>query len=183
MSDLYEVKPHLSERAHLKSREEYDELYQRSIQDPEGFWREQADILDWYHAPESIVREDFSEVEFSFYDGGKLNASYNCVDRHAATQPDKTAIIWAADEPGEYRHISYRELGSFGRPHGQRPRESARCRGAATGSAIYLPMIPELAMTMLACARIGAVHSVVFGRLFGRVPAPTASSTPTCRCW
>jgi acetyl-CoA synthetase len=160
MSDLYEVKPHLSERAHLKSREEYDALYRKSIEDPEGFWREQAEILDWYHAPESIVREDYDEVEFGFYEGGKLNASYNCVDRHAATQPDKTAIIWAADEPGEYRHITYRELA---REVG-RMANVLKANGVKRGDrvCIYLPMIPELAYTMLACARIGAVHSVVF---------------------
>ena len=160
MTDLFEPKPDISERSHLKSRAEYEALYRQSIDAPESFWREQAELLDWYHAPESIGRGDFEQVDFAFFEGGRLNASVNCVDRHVATRPDKTAIIWAGDEPGEYRHISYRELGQ----EVGRMANVLKANGVQRGDrvCIYLPMIPQLAYTMLACARIGAVHSVVF---------------------
>ncbi len=99
-------------------------------------------------------------VDFAWFSGGRLNACYNCVDRHLETQPDKTAIIWAADEPGEYQRISYREL----KHNVARVANVLLAHGVRRGDrvAIYLPMVPELAYTMLACARIGAVHSVVF---------------------
>ncbi|HEV7670148.1 MAG TPA: acetate--CoA ligase [Thermoanaerobaculia bacterium] len=154
------VKPEISANARIRSLEEYREMYRRSLDHPEAFWLEQAEILDWFSPPRSAGQWDFAEVDISWYPGGKLNACYNCVDRHAATQPDKTAILWAADEPGEYRSISYREV----------QREVSRtanvliAHGIRKGDrvCIYLPMIPELAYAMLACARIGAVHSVVF---------------------
>src|SRR3990167_9564438 len=100
------------------------------------------------------------EVDFSGSGGGVLNACFNCVDRPLATQPEKTAILWAGDEPGEYRHISYREL----KHHVARVANVLLAHGVRSGDrvAVYLPMIPELAYTMLACARIGAIHSVVF---------------------
>src|ERR1700733_1266232 len=104
------TKPRITERSHVKSMEQYREMYRRSIEQPEEFWREQAGILDWFHPPRNIVDVDPKEVDFSWYAGGRLNACYNCVDRHLPTQGDKTAIIWVGDEPGEYTHISYREL-------------------------------------------------------------------------
>ena len=154
------VKTHIAAGAHISSFEDYQRLYRRSLDDPEGFWREQAEILTWFHPPQQIFDTDLREVDFSWYGGGRLNACYNCVDRHLLTQPDKPAILWAGDEPGDYRTVTYRDLkhmvcriANVLLAHGVRQGD----RGA-----IYLPMIPELAATMLACARIGAVHSVVF---------------------
>ena len=107
---MYPVQPHISETAFIKSMEEYEALYRESIEHPVEFWRKQAELLTWFEEPRSIRNVDMHEVDFSFFEGGKLNASYNCVDRHCETNPDKTAIIWVADEPGEYHYITYREL-------------------------------------------------------------------------
>ncbi|KAB2960130.1 MAG: acetate--CoA ligase [Thermoanaerobaculia bacterium] len=154
------VKPEIAERSHIRSLEEYRRLYRLSLDDPEGFWRKQAEVLTWYHPPSTILDVDMEEVDFSWYGGGRLNACFNCVDRHLATQPEKTAIIWAQDEPGEYRTISYREL----KHQVARIANVLHSHGVGRGDrvAIYLPMMPELVYSMLACARIGAVHSVVF---------------------
>jgi acetyl-CoA synthetase len=156
----FPVKPNIASRAHVASLEEYRRRYRESIENRDEFWRKQAECLTWFRPPERIADCDFHEVEISWFEGGKLNAAHNCVDRHAASQPDKTALLWVADEPGEYRHVSYRELAlAVGRmanvllAHGVR-RGDRVC--------LYLPMIPELPVAMLACARIGAVHSVVF---------------------
>jgi acetyl-CoA synthetase len=154
------VKPHIAERAWIKSLDEYQEMYRRSIEDPQGFWHEQSQIIDWFHPPRGIMDLDMEEVDFSWFSGGRLNACYNCVDRHLATQGEKTAIIWAGDEPGDYRSISYRDL----KHNVARIANVLLSLGVRKGDrvCIYLPMIPELAYSMLACARIGAVHSVVF---------------------
>ncbi len=154
------VKPEIAARSHIRSLEEYRRLYRLSLDDPEGFWRKQAEILTWFHPPTQILDFDMKEVDFSWYGGGRLNACFNCVDRHLATQPDKTAIIWAGDEPGEYRTITYAEL----KHNVARVANVLLAHGIGRGDrvCIYLPMIPELAYAMLACARIGAVHSVVF---------------------
>jgi acetyl-CoA synthetase len=154
------VKPHIAERAHIDSMEEYRRLYRKSLDAPDEFWRAQAERISWFQPPIDVVSEDLEEVDFSWFTGGKLNACYNCVDRHAKERGDKTAIIWAADEPGEYRHISYQQL----KYEVCRMANVLTAHGVRKGDrvAVYLPMIPELAYTMLACARIGAVHSVVF---------------------
>ncbi len=154
------VKPDISLRAHVPSMDDYQRLYQASLEDPQAFWLDQAERLSWFQPPSEAGDCDFNSVDISWFAGGQLNACYNCVDRHAQSQPERTAIIWAADEPGEYTHISYRQL----------QREVSRvanvllAHGVGRGDrvCIYLPMIPELAYTMLACARIGAVHSIVF---------------------
>ena len=154
------VKPHIAERAYINSLEQYQEMYRRSIEQPEAFWREQAGILDWFHPPRGIMDVDMDEVDFSWYSGGRLNACYNCVDRHLADKGEKTAIIWAGDEPGDYRYITYREV----KHNTARIANVLLAHGIRKGDrvCIYLPMIPELAWSMLACARIGAIHSVVF---------------------
>jgi len=154
------VKDDIAAGATIGSLEEYERMYRRSLDDPAAFWGEQAERLDWFHPPHSVMRVDNEAVDFEWYAGGRLNASYNCIDRHLETRGDKTAIIWVADEPGEYRHISYRELGRMV----GRMANVLKAHGVGRGDrvAIYLPMIPELAATMLACARIGAIHSVVF---------------------
>jgi acetyl-CoA synthetase len=157
---MISVKPQVADQAHIKSMEEYERLYRESLDNPEEFWRRQSELVSWFHPPDTIVHEDMKEVDFSWFGGGKLNACYNCVDRHLEARGDKTAIIWAADEPGQYRHISYRELKGLV----CRIANVLTSHGVQRGDrvAIYLPMIPELAATMLACARIGAIHSVVF---------------------
>jgi acetyl-CoA synthetase len=154
------VKPQIAERAYVKNLKEYEEMYRRSIEHPEDFWREQAGILDWYYPPRNIMDVDPEEVDFSWFSGGRLNACYNCVDRHLPTRGEQTAIIWAGDEPGQYRHISYREV----KHNVARVANVLRAHGVRKGDrvAIYLPMTPELPYAMLACARIGAIHSVVF---------------------
>jgi acetyl-CoA synthetase len=148
------------EHSRIASMSEYRRLYRESLDNPDEFWRRQADLLTWFHPPQNILDEDVAEADFSWFGGGRLNACFNCVDRHLATQGDKTAIIWAADEPGEYHHISYRNL----KHQVARLANVLLAHGVRGGDrvAIYLPMIPELAYSMLACARIGAVHSVIF---------------------
>ena len=154
------VKPNLAAGAHIGSLEEYERLYRESLENADEFWRKQSDGLTWFRTPERIQDTDLSAVDFTWFEGGRLNAAYNCVDRHLESKGDKTAIIWAADEPGEYRRISYNELKRMV----CRIANTLKAHGVRKGDrvAIYLPMIPELAATMLACARIGAIHSVVF---------------------
>ena len=159
--DLYPVKPHIRERAHIKTMEEYQRLYRLSLDNPEWFWGEQAKTLTWFHPWQSVFDADYKEVDFSWFLGGRVNACFNCVDRHLPHLGDKTALIWAQDEPGQYTHISYRDL----KHHVARVANVLLHNGVKKGDRVclYLTMIPELVYTMLACARIGAVHSVVFG--------------------
>ncbi len=155
------VKPHLAASAKVKSLEAYRELHAASLKDPEGFWlREAKERLTWFHEPESALDVDYEEVDFSWFGGGRLNVAFNCVDRHAAKTPDKVALIWAKNEPGEYERITYRDL----KHRVGRMANALKDLGVQKGDRVclYLPMIPELAVAMLACARIGAVHSVVF---------------------
>jgi acetyl-CoA synthetase len=158
---MFPAKPHIAARSHIKSRQEYERLYRLSLDNPEWFWGEQAKTLTWYHPWQSVLDVDYEEVDFAWYSGGRLNASFNCVDRHLSAHGDRTAIIWVEDEPGVYKHISYREL----KHNVCRIANVLLSHGVRKGDrvCIYLSMIPELAYTMLACARIGAVHSVVFG--------------------
>ncbi len=160
MSDIYPVKSHIREGAHIKSMAEYQRLYRLSMDNPEWFWAEQAKILTWFHPWTTVLDTDYEEVDFAWYSGGRLNACYNCVDRHLQDRADQTAIIWAADEPGVYRHITYREM----KHQVCRMANVLLAHGVRKGDrvCIYMPMIPETAFMMLACARIGAVHSVVF---------------------
>ncbi len=153
-------KPEISKHAKVKSLEEYQRLYRESLEQPEAFWREQAKRITWFHEPDVIFDYDFKAVDVSWFAGGKLNAAFNCVDRHLDARGDKTAIIWAKDEPGEYEHVSYRRL----KHEVCRVANALKAHGVTKGDrvCIYLPMIPELAYTMLACARLGAVHSIVF---------------------
>ncbi|MBI4913491.1 MAG: acetate--CoA ligase [Acidobacteria bacterium] len=159
--DIYPVKPDIAERAHIKSMEEYKRLYRLSLDNPEWFWGEQAKALTWFHPWQSVFDADYDEVDFSWYLGGRLNASFNCIDRHLPALGDRTAIIWVQDEPGVYTHITYREL----KHQVCRVANVLLHHGVKKGDrvCVYLTMMPELIYTMLACARIGAIHSVVFG--------------------
>ena len=159
--DVYFPKPHIADRAHSQSLDEYERRYRLSLDNPEWFWGEQAKRLDWFHPWTKVFDADYEEVDFAWFSGGRLNASFNCVDRHLRDRGDKTAIIWAGDEPGEYRHSTYRDL----KHEVCRLANVLLAHGVKKGDrvCIYMPMIPELAYAMLACARLGAVHSVVFG--------------------
>jgi acetyl-CoA synthetase len=160
-NDFVPVKPHIRDRAWIPSIEEYRRLHRLSLDNPEWFWGEQAKTLDWFHPWTTVLDADYEEVDFTWYSGGRLNACYNCVDRHLHTRGDKTALIWAQDEPGVYQHITYREL----KHHVCRLANVLLAHGVRKGDrvCIYMPMMPETVYAMLACARIGAVHSVVFG--------------------
>ncbi len=161
MSETYPVKEAIRERAHIQSMEEYQRLYRLSLDNPEWFWAEQAKALTWFHPWNMVFDADYDEVDFSWFSGGRLNACFNAVDRHLPEHGERTAIIWAADEAGVYQHISYREL----KHQVCRLANVLKHHGVRKGDrvCIYMPMIPQTAYAMLACARIGAVHSVVFG--------------------
>jgi acetyl-CoA synthetase len=149
-----------SAKSHIKSLEEYEAIHKRSIEDPEGWWSEQASTLTWQKPWDTVL--DWSDAPFArWFDGGKLNASENCLDRHvAAGNGDKVAIHWVG-EPGDTRDLTYSDLLA----ETCRLANALKTRGIKSGDRVlvYMPMIPEAAVAMLACARIGAVHSVVFG--------------------
>ncbi|HLB79384.1 MAG TPA: AMP-binding protein, partial [Dongiaceae bacterium] len=140
----------------------YVRLYEKSIADPEGFWREQGKRIAWIKPYRKVKDTSFSgDVHIRWFHDGTLNAAANCLDRHLATRADQTAILWEGDSPSEHRHVSYAEL------HEAvcRLANALKRRGIKKGDrvTIYMPMIPEAVVAMLACARIGAIHSVVFG--------------------
>ncbi len=151
----------LSERAYIRNLVEYKDIYQWSVEDPEGFWAEMAGQLDWYKKWDKVLVEDFKEGKHQWFIGGKLNVCHNCVDRHIRTwRHNKAALIWEGDVE-DSRVLTYqqlhREICKFA--------NVLKKRGIRKGDrvTIYLPMVPELPIAMLACARIGAIHSVVFG--------------------
>jgi acetyl-CoA synthetase len=164
MTDIktYQVKDHIGSTA-LINNEQYEAMYKRSIDDSEGFWAEQGKRIDWIQ-PFTQVRDvsfDEHNVDINWYKDGTLNASANCLDRHLVTRGDQTAIIWEGDEPTDDRHITYKELHSEVCQFAN----ALKTQGVRKGDVvcIYMPMVPQAVMAMLACARIGAIHSVVFG--------------------
>jgi acetyl-CoA synthetase len=155
------VPSHWQETAWI-NKEKYQQMYQQSIDQPDLFWSEQAsEFLTWDTPWQTVSNYDFAAGEATWFGGGKLNVAVNCIDRHLASRADQTALIWEGDEPSDDKNITYAEL------HEQVSRlgNLLRDRGVEKGDrvCIYMPMIPEAAYAMLACARIGAVHSVVFG--------------------
>src|SRR3546814_1920673 len=143
-------------------RARYQDMYDRSIRDAEGFWGEEGKRLDWIKPYTKVKDVSYSgDVHIRWYEDGTLNACYNCVDRQLPTRADRTAILWEGDDPGKSRHITYREL----HENVARLANVLKARGVQKGDrvTIYMPMIPEAAYAILACARIGAIHSVVFG--------------------
>lgn len=158
---VYDILPDAKARAHI-SDELYQEMYARSVSDPNAFWGEQAEkFITWFKKWDKVYEGGYTEGKFSWFVGGKLNVSYNCLDRHLATRGNQVAIIWEGDDPKEDKKITYRQL------HEQVSRFAnvLKAQGVQKGDrvSIYLPMIPEAAIAMLACTRIGAVHSIVFG--------------------
>jgi acetyl-CoA synthetase len=158
---VFDPPQEIRQEAYIKSMEEYREIYQRSINDPEGFWAELAEQLNWFKKWDKVLVEDFKEAKHEWFVGGKLNVCYNCLDRHLLTwRKNKAALIWEGDI-GETKTLTYQDLYYQVCKFANVLKKNGVGKGDRV--AIYLPMIPELPIAMLACARIGAVHSVVFG--------------------
>ncbi|MCA1804533.1 MAG: acetate--CoA ligase [Xanthomonadaceae bacterium] len=163
MSDVkvYPVPPEFAAHTHI-NREQAEAMYRRSVEDPEGFWAEQAELfLSWDKPWDKVLEWDFHRAHIRWFEGGKLNVCYNCVDRHLPNRAAQTALIWEGDDPNTDATISYQQLYD----HVTRLANALKARNVKKGDrvCIYMPMIPEAVYAMLACARIGAVHSVVFG--------------------
>jgi acetyl-CoA synthetase len=158
---LYPV-PEQAKKNSFLSAEKYQAMYQQSIESPDTFWQEQSAIVDWYKTPSIIKNTNFAKdnLQIKWFEDGQLNVSYNCIDRHLAKQANQTAIIWEGDSPDCDQNISYQQL------HDEvcRLANGLKKLGVTKGDrvAIYMPMVPEAAYAMLACTRIGAVHSIVF---------------------
>ena len=174
---VYPVVADFADQARI-TREDYERLYAESVQQPEAFWGRVAQRLDWYTPPTKIKNVSFALDDFRirWYEDGELNASVNCLDRHLATRGDKTALLFEHDDPNlPAEHVTYREL------HARvcRLANALRALGVRKGDriTIYLPMIPEAIVAMLACARVGAIHSVVFG---GFAPNSIADRVADC---
>ena len=174
---IYDVPAQWKTRAYIDAAK-YQEMYARSLKDPDGFWAGEAKRLHWYKAPTRIKNTSFGpgNVSIKWFEDGILNAAYNCIDRHLPARAKQTAIIWESDDPAKSKHITYQEL------HDEvcRLANILRNRDVKKGDrvTIYLPMIPEIAYATLACARIGAIHSVVFG---GFSPESLAGRIADCK--
>lgn len=158
---IYPVPADTAESAHINA-EQYEQMYAQSIDDPDTFWATQAEnFIDWFKPWDSVQEWDFHKGDISWFNGAKVNVAYNCLDRHLEKRADQTAIIWESDDPEESRHITYGEL------HDEVCRFANALKGLGVKkgdrACIYMPMVPEAAVAMLACARIGAIHSIVFG--------------------
>src|SRR6202048_2077185 len=178
MSDkIYQVPQDWAKRAYVDDAR-YRDMYTRSIKDPNGFWAQEAKRLHWFKTPTKIKNTNFGpgDVSIKWFEDGQTNVAYNCIDRHLAKRADQVAIIWEGDNPSESKSITYRQL------HDEvcRFANVLKAHGVKKGDTvtIYLPMIPEAAYAMLACARIGAVHSIVFG---GFSAASLASRIEGCQ--
>ena len=155
------VRPEIAAQAHV-SASRYREMYEHAARDPDGFWKHEARRIAWIKPPTRIKNANFAgDVSIKWFEDGMLNASASCLDRHLADAAGPIAIIWEGDDPAVSKHVTYREL------HEQvcRLANAMSALGVKKGDrvTIYLPMVPEAAVAMLACARIGAIHSVVFG--------------------
>ncbi|MCB1419293.1 MAG: AMP-binding protein, partial [Notoacmeibacter sp.] len=160
--NVYPVKPEWKAKA-LIDNETYLAWYKRSVEDPEGFWAEHGKRIDWIKPFTKVKNTSFAApgVSIKWFEDGTLNVSANCVDRHLEKRGDQVAIIWEGDNPAEDKKITYRQL----HEHVCRAANALKGLGVKKGDRVilYLPMIPEAAYAMLACARIGAIHSIVFG--------------------
>ncbi|MGB4876247.1 MAG: acetate--CoA ligase [Candidatus Competibacter sp.] len=163
MSDVkvYPVPAEVASKAWINN-DQYLSMYKRSVDDPEGFWAEQADqLLSWSKRWDKVLDWDFTKGHIRWFDGGKLNVSQNCLDRHLAARGDQVAIIWEGDNPAEDKKITYKQLHQDVCKFANALKDLGVKKGDRV--CIYMPMIPETAVAMLACTRIGAVHSIVFG--------------------
>jgi acetyl-CoA synthetase len=174
---IYDVPAAWAKRTYADEAK-YNEMYARSIKDPNGFWAEQAKRIDWSKSFSKVKNTSFDphNVSIKWFEDGKLNVAYNCVDRHLAKRGEQTAIIWEGDDPKDDKKITYKQL------HAEvcRFANVLKARGVKKGDrvTIYMPMIPEASISMLACARIGAIHSVVFG---GFSPDSLAGRVEDCK--
>ncbi len=187
MSEVYEPSAAFRDRAHVKSMEDYQGEYDRSIADPEAFWADKATEFHWFKKWNNVCSYNYDmdqgPISIKWFEGGTTNIVYNCLDRHLETKAEQTAIIWEGNEPGEDATFTYREV------HTEvcKFANVLKSRGVKKGDrvSIYMPMIPELAFAMMACARIGAVHSIVFGgfsseALADRIVDSTCKTLITC---
>jgi len=161
MEKIYPVNETIASNSHINENE-YERLYQESIDHPDQFWSKQAELfIDWKEKWKEVSKTDMQNGNIEWFSGAKLNVAQNCLDRHLETRSNKVAIIWEGDEPEQHKHITYAEL------HNSvcKLANGLKSRGIHKGDrvCIYMPMVPEAAIAMLACARIGAIHSVVFG--------------------
>ena len=172
---MFEISVHpvpdaVRQRAYLND-DDYQRLYRQSVENPDEFWGEQAKaFLDWFKPWHSVHHGDLRKGQATWFKGGQLNVAYNCIDRHLERRGEQIAIVWEGDNPSESAHITYRKL----HHNVCRLANVLKSRGVEKGDrvCIYMPMIPEAAYAMLACARIGAVHSVVFGGFAGLAARP-----------
>jgi acetyl-CoA synthetase len=178
MSDkVFDVPAEWKKHAFLDDAK-YEEMYAKSVSDPDAFWARQAQRLDWIRPFAKVKNTSFApdNISIKWFEDGTLNAAYNCIDRHLPARANQTAIIWEGDDPKDSKHITYQEL------HDEvcRFANILRNRNVQKGDrvTIYLPMIPEAAYAMLACARIGAIHSVIFG---GFSPDSIANRIEDCK--
>ena len=157
---IFEIPASAKEKAWIDN-DNYLKMYQESVEDPVGFWDKQADRLDWFKKWDRTLDWDYNKAYIRWYEGGKLNVSHNCLDRHLEARGDQNALIWESDDPNVDRSFTYKQLHS----EVSKFANVMKALGVVKGDRvmIYMPMIPELAIACLACARIGAVHSVVFG--------------------
>jgi acetyl-CoA synthetase len=185
--ELYPPVATLQKRALVNNIESYKEEYDRSIADPEKFWSEKANKFHWYKKWDSVCSYNYDMTEgpisIKWFEGAKTNITYNCLDRHLDTKGDRTAIIWEGNSPDEDSTLTFTEL----HEHVCKFSNILKDRGVKKGDrvSIYMPMVPELAIAMLACARIGAVHSIVFGgfsadALADRIVDATCTTVLTC---
>ena len=161
-SKIYSVPENILQSTHINA-EQYDAMYKQSVEQPESFWTEHASLLEWYKKPTKIKNTVFgeSDVSIKWFEDGALNASYNCIDRHLADNATKVAFHWEGDSPSDSQDITYQEVHYEVCKLANALKEMGVTKGDRI--AIYMPMVPEAAYAMLACARIGAVHSVIFG--------------------
>ena len=166
LKEVYPIPEWIKKKAHIKGKKEYEKLYKRSIEDPNGFWGEIADeYVTWFKKWDKVEDYNFDirkgSIYVKYFEGGKLNVSYNCLDRHLEKRGNQVAIQWEGNEPGEAKGLTYKNL------HEQvcKFANVLKAHGIKKGDRVclYLPMVPELAIAMLACTRIGAIHSIVFG--------------------
>ncbi|MEP5514066.1 MAG: AMP-binding protein, partial [Bauldia litoralis] len=161
MSTIH-VKDEWKARAKLTD-DQYQDWYRRSVEDPDGFWGEHGKRLDWIKPYERVKNTSFApgNIDIRWFEDGTLNVAANCIDRHLEARGDQTAILWEGDDPADSKAITYRQL----HEEVSRMANVLKDRGVKKGDrgTIYMPMVPEAAYAMLACARIGAIHSVVFG--------------------
>ena len=161
-SILFKPDVNFSENAHIKTMEQYRQMYKESVEDPEKFWSRIAERLHWYKKWDNVLSYDFVKANIKWFEGGKLNVSYNCLDRHVENgYGDQTALIWESNDPNETKTFTYKELLTQVSKFANVLKSNGIKKGDRV--CIYLQMIPELPIAMLACTRIGAVHSIVFG--------------------